>query len=258
MAQDTHDEQENLEANHEAEIADDPVLGKVIANYPSDRIRLLMIGGGVYAAGTLLINLVFLPVDAAVALPAVVTLLAVLALGVSWYLLHHWNREVVLFERGFSYREGSNTAYMAYADVRAVHLDARRIRYAGGLITRTVKRFTLKTIHDELIVIRSVYRRMDELIARMEAAVNVALRPRIKTQFDLGGDAAFGAPVVLSAVGLTVDGQALAWADYGGHSIGGGRLTFKHKDGQPFAAVPLESLENETLLIELLNQHKPK
>ena len=106
MAQDTHNEQDMPETDGEVEIADDPVLGKVIANYPSDRVRLLMIGGGVYAAGTLLINLVFLPVDASVALPAVVTLLAVLGLGVSWYLLHHWNREVVLFERGFSYREG--------------------------------------------------------------------------------------------------------------------------------------------------------
>lgn len=245
------------ETDGEVEIADDPVLGKVIANYPSDRVRLLMIGGGVYAAGTLLINLVFLPVDASVALPAVVTLLAVLGLGVSWYLLHHWNREVVLFERGFSYREGSRTAYIAYADVRMVHLDARRIRYAGGLITRTVKRFTLKTVHDELIVIRSVYRRMDELIARLESTVNAALRPRIKTQFGLGGDAAFGASLVLSASGLTADGQALAWADYGGHSIGGGHLTFKRKGGDTFASVPLDSLENETLLIELLNQHKP-
>lgn len=258
MAQDTHDEQDHLETDSEVEIADDPVLGKVIANYPSDRTRLLMIGGGIYAAGALLINVVFVPVDASVALPAVVTLLAVLALGVSWYMLHHWNREVVLFERGFSYREGSRTAYMAYADVRVVHLDARRTRYIGGLITRTVKRFTVKTIHDETIVIRSVYRRIDELIARMEAAVNAVLRPHIKTQFDLGGDAAFGEQVVLSAAGLTVDGQALAWADYGGYVIGGGQVTFKRKDGEVFASAALETLENETLLIELLNQHKPK
>jgi len=258
VADEIHKNPDTPDTDNAEEIADDPILGKVIANYPSDRIRLLMIGGSVYAAGALFINLVFLPVDAGAALLPVVTLMALLALGVGWYLLHHWNREVVLFERGFSYREGSRTAYIPYADVHAVHLEARRVRYAGGLLQRTVKRFTVKTVSDEIIVIRNLYRRIDELIARMEAAVNAALRVRIRTQFGLGGDAGFGPHVVLSAQGLRVDGQALAWADYAGHVIGDGRLTFNRTGGAAFASVALDTLENETLLIELLTQYKPQ
>ncbi len=258
MADEIHISPNTHDADNAAEIADDPILGKVVANYPSDRIRLLGIGGSVYAVGALLINLVFLPVEAGTALLPVVTLMALLALGVGWYLLHHWNREVVLFERGFSYREGSRTAYMPYADVRAVHLDARRVRYAGGLIQRTIKRFTVKTVNDEIIVIRDLYRRIDELITRMESAVNAVLRERIRTQFGLGGDAAFGPHVVVSAQGLRVDGQALAWADYLGYAIKGGRLTINRTGGTAFASVALDSLENETLLVELLTQYKPK
>lgn len=254
---DTPDESAPLENDETIAIADDPVLGRVLASHPSDRVRLLIIGGAIYGAGALLINLVFLPVDAEAALLPVVTLMAALALAVGWYLLHYWNREIVFFERGFSYREGSHTAYIPYADVRALHLEAERISYLGGLIKRTVRRFTIKTIHDETILVRGLYRRIDALIARMEALVNAVLRPRIQNLWNAGGQAAFGARVGLSAEGIHVDGQLLPWVEYAGHGLSSGQLILKRHDGSAFASAPLESLENETLLIELLRQRKP-
>jgi hypothetical protein len=234
------------------DIADDPILGAVIANYPSDRVRLALLGGGAYALCGAVLNAAFWSVDAATASIVVIGGMAVLALGIGWALLHVWNSEVVVYERGFSYREGSNLAHILFHEVRSIHLRAERVSYFGGLAKRTVRRFTLVTVHDERVLLDSRYRRVDELLDRLDRAILPHLRANFETTLAAGGAADFGAGLGLSNDGLLLADRALSWADFGGYALGGGQLTLRGRSGEAWAALPLTGLVNLTLLIEML------
>lgn len=244
-------------ADDEREIADDPIFGKVIANYPSDRVRLLLTGGVLYALVTVVLNFAFLPVPAETAGAVVIVVLAVLALVIGWYILHLWNREVIVYQRGFSYREGSRDVFIPYRDVESVHLRAERIVYFGGLARRTVRRFTVRTVHGETMILTGVYRNLDDLINRMEAQVNPVLMPRVLAQLSHGHDVPFGERLALTPEGVRVDGQTLAWDDFRGYRVGGRRLHLHSATTQDALSTPLEPIENVTLLLELLRQRTP-
>jgi uncharacterized membrane protein YobD (UPF0266 family) len=244
----------------DVEIADDPVLGKVLANHPSDRLRLLLLGGGVYAVVAMVINVALLPLPAETALVIALAALALLALTVGWFVLHFWNREVILYEQGFSYREGSRQAYFKYSEIQSVHLTAEDIGYLGGLIRRRVRRFTLKTIHDESIVLTTVYRGIDALIDRLERLTSVPLRERLHERLAAGDAVDFGGLRVTPG-GLERDGQSLAWDDYAGYALGGGALLLHSRassaDSDPWGRVPLDALDNVRVLVELLKRRSP-
>lgn len=244
----------------DVEIADDPVLGKVLANHPSDRLRLLLLGGGLYAVVAMVINVALLPLPAETALIIALAALALLALTVGWFVLHYWNREVILYEQGFSYREGSRQAYFKYSEIQSVHLTAEDIGYLGGLIRRRVRRFTLKTIHDETIVLTTVYRAIDALIDRLERLTSVTLRERLHERLAAGDAVDFGG-LRVTPDGLERDGHVLAWTDYAGYALGGGALLLHSRtsstDGEPWGRVPLDSLDNVRVLVELLKRKSP-
>jgi hypothetical protein len=190
----------------------------------------------------------------------VLVALALLALVVGWFILHYWNREVILYERGFSYREGSYQAYFKYDDIRSVHLTAENIGYLGGLIRRRVRRFTVTTIHDETLVLTTVYRGIDALIDRLELLASVPLRERLNARLAAGEAVTFGAALSVTSGGVALEGRALAWGDYAGYAIGAGALTLRAQqspEGEAWGHVPLEGLENVRVLVELLKRKSP-
>jgi hypothetical protein len=71
---------------------DDPILGAFVAYFPSYRLRLLIRGAIFYAIPVLLLQVIFANVDS-ILIPM---LYALIALLVGWYVLHLWNREVIL------------------------------------------------------------------------------------------------------------------------------------------------------------------
>lgn len=245
------------DTDHPLDIEDDPILGPVVINYPSDRLRLLFIGGVVYAISGVILNIAFLPVDAQTASIIVIGLMTVLALVIGWVILHSWNREVVLYERGFSYRQGSQLAHILFNEVRSIHLHAERVAYFGGLIRRTIRRFTLVTIHDETVLIDSRYRRVDDLLSRLERAILPHLRASTDKRLTEGQTVRFGTRVTLWSAGLSVDEHQLLWADYHSYSVQGGQLHIKATANPQaaWASIPLAEIENLTLLVEFLRVH---
>ncbi|MBC8098762.1 MAG: hypothetical protein H7Y11_04925, partial [Armatimonadetes bacterium] len=218
-------------------IETDPIYGVAMANYPSDRGRLLLAGGVVYAISGTVLNAAFASVDAATASIIVISGMAPLALGIGWVILHQWNREVVLYERGFSYREGSRTVYLFYSDIRMLKLRAGRVRYFGGLVRRNIRELTLKTTQDETIVLNTVYRRIEELCERLELAINRAQRPIIEARLTKGERVEFGGGLALLATGIRLDAQQLAWADYVKYSVADGKLTLHTAEGAAWGSV---------------------
>ncbi len=236
----------------------DPVYGKPLANYPSDRGRLLLICGAIYAVITLVLNLAFINVEPQIASIFVIGGMSLAALVIGWFVLHYWNREIVLYERGFSYREGSRDVFFSYADVDQLTLRAERVKYFGGLVRRTIRELRLHTIHDETLMINSIYRRVDDLTTKLERLITQGRRPVVEAQLNEGKVIDFSSGLVLSETGLHVNGETLAWSDFGGYGLGGGQLHLLRGNQQQWKSVSLAPLSNAALLITLLDSRKPQ
>lgn len=241
----------------------DPILGRVITNYPSNRGRRLVTAGIACTVIGALITLALWEVEASTAGIITIAIMAVVGLVAGWYVLHTWNREVILYERGFSYREGSNVIYFLFEEVRTIRQRAERLRYAG-VIRRDVYTVTVKTIRDETIVLDSTYQKIAELGERLEILINRALHPAVNVRLTAGERVAFGKLLALTAVGLdsenllgTDNVPDLAWGDLDGFKIEARQLQI-YKKAQPertlWLAIPLAEIDNLVLLLDILKE----
>src|SRR5690606_17619332 len=107
-------------------------------------------------------------------------------LAAGWYVLHGWNREIILYEGGFSYREGSRTVYFRYEEIAGIRLRAERLAYFGGVIRRDRYRFVVTSWQGDRFVITNLYRRAAELGTRLTEQVNRVLQPAISRRLAAG------------------------------------------------------------------------
>jgi hypothetical protein len=236
-------------------LEDDPVLGAAIANYPSNRARLLLIGAAILGVAYLILTITLLNVEERLAFGITVVVMGIVTIAVGWYMAHLWNREVVLYDKGFSYREGSFIAYIPYADILAMRQLAERRAYFGGLLRRNVYRYTLLTLQDETIVLGNVYKRIDELGVRLERAVNDALRGVMERALAAGKTVPFSATLSIGTDGLHEGERLLQWSDFGGYQIARGSLDVLAKsDKAVWFSVPLDEIDNVTLLLGVLKE----
>lgn len=235
-------------------IEDDPILGRFIAFYPSNRARLLLIAGAILVVVWFVVTVALWQVEAGLASAVTVAVISATTLVVGWYVAHLWNREVILFERGFSYRQGSYNAFIQYTDVRSLRQKAERLSYFGGLVRYTVYNVSLKTEFDELIVLNNIYRKMDDLSVRIEAAVTIHLRPYVENQIAEHGVMPFGEAIRITRDGLQSEQGDLNWADFGGYEIKNGALLIKTHSGEVWLSEPLTEIDNIRLLLEMMRE----
>ncbi|MDZ4768618.1 MAG: DUF6585 family protein [Chloroflexota bacterium] len=247
----------------DAVIPSDPMLGGALAHHPSNRLLPLLTAAliGALIAGVLALTVA--QSDAWWALPVTVGGVALAASVLGWYVLHNWNREVVLYQRGFSFREGSQVVYFAYDEVKWVGVRARRLAYFGGLYQRDRYQIDVVTYAGDAITVTPLYQRVPELAARLTEQVDRPLRVEVERAWQRGETITFSETLGLSRDGLTLTNadrsqEKLAWADYSGYKIGRGALAIARRDGTVFTEAPLDALYNHTLLIDLLKQQKPR
>ena len=247
---------------------DDPVLGQFVAYYPSNRTRLLIRAGIAYIVPVLFLQLFFANLDDATASILLIGSFTALALAVGWYITHLWNREVVIYERGFTYREGSRAVPFLFLQIVRVNLRAERIRLFG-VWRRDIYEYRLVSDEDEHIRLNNIYKDIAELGLRLERAITKARRPIVNAQLARGERVLFSAEFILSGDGITVDNQHLDWRDFMDYKLEAGYielLTWQPdedqagptQDGEVWAQVPLKSLENEMLLVELLKERRKR
>lgn len=239
-------------------IEPDPIFGQSLAHFPSDRLRPLLVAGVVGGGVALALGLTTAQTLEWWGPVVTVVVMALVALALGWYVLHVWNREIILYERGFSYREGSRTVFFRYDEIASIRLRAERLAYFGGLLRRDVYRFTVTTREAERFTITNLYRRADELGTRLTDMVNRVLEPEIDRQLADGGSVAFGESLALSADGLRAAARDLSWADYGGYRIGERQLWLLDGAGSVWLALPLADVDNVALLLELLRERLPQ
>ncbi|MEZ4669364.1 MAG: DUF6585 family protein [Anaerolineae bacterium] len=235
----------------------DPILGKIVGIYPSDRARLLL--PAVLISGVVAVILNFtiatIPDWWGPALTTILMSLVVLVVG--WRVLHFWNREVVLYDKGFSYREGARTVLFLYHEVVTIRQSGQQLAYFGGLIRRNTLQFTLIALHGETMILNSLYKRVDTLGAQIEAKVYPLLEPQLTQRMAQGEKISFSASLRLSSQGLHEKGRDLLWAQYGGYQVGGGQLRLLAlPDKSEWFSLPLPDVDNLPLLVKLLKQHQ--
>lgn len=235
----------------------DPVLGKYIANYPSDRLRLLIPAALVILGIGVVLNYTIAEVQPWG--PAVTVLLtAFISLATGWRTLHFWNREVILYESGFTYREGGRTVYFLYEEIATIRQQGERLAYFGGLIRRAVYRFTLTTIRGETLTLTNLYRHVDRLIAQIERQVNPRLETRLAARLAAGEAVPFGEDLRLSSVGLLHSRGELPWNAFGGTRVANGHLIILRDPGaEEWVSLPLSTIDNIPILLKHLRTHKP-
>lgn len=232
----------------------DPLLGKALAFYHFDRLRMLIYAGAVIGVVGLTMSFTLGSREEWWGPVLSMLIVAGLTLVIGWSLLHLWNREVVLYEHGFTYREGNIDVPFRYAEIRFMRQRGEQRRYFGGLVRRAVYTVVLKTFGGDTITLTDLYRRIDELSVRLEQKVNVVLKPYVEQQLSAGESVPFADGLSLRAEGPVLNETPRTWSEVGSYSVGGRQLALLDKSGAPLFQVPLAELDNARLLLELLRE----
>lgn len=230
----------------------DPILGKYISHHPSNRMRLMIIGGSIYAVAVVIIQAIFWNVDDENAAVFVPILFAAVAGAVLWFMLHHWNREVVLYERGFSYRRGSITAYILYMNVVKLIQNLEKVSFLG--FSRTVYDYKLITDIDETLTIDNVYSNPDKLTRALEAFIARDRLPIMRHLIQTGKPASFSERLHISQEGIMLDDKDLFWQEFKGQRVKNGQLILQSQNDEAWATIPVDEIDNPVLLIALLKE----
>lgn len=235
----------------------DPTLGDYISHHPSRRMMLLIRGGVIYSVAVGLLQIIFWSVDdqtAAIFLPI---LYAAISGAVFWYVMHLWNREVVLYERGFSYQQGSNTAYVLYANIVRVRQRIEKVSLAG-FFGQTVYDYTLTTVLDEVLKITNLYSETEKLTRALDAFIARDRLPIIREQIMSGQEAPFSEQLSLTRDAILYEERELFWHEYDTYRVRAGIMILQSKDNPEWAKIPVIEINNPVLLITLLKEHRGK
>jgi len=249
----------------EEKIQTHPALGDPIDNFPSRRLPPLLTAWGFLIGISLLWNLATWPFDLSAYGPAIAITFALIALVLGWWVMHLWNREVILYERGLTYREGSRDVPFRYDELRGIRLRAEQLAYFGGALRRTIYRITLHTHNGETIPLNNIYRRVQVLGDKLNQRVTDLRRPDILAAISNGESVPFGGGLSLNSAGITVAASELAgatddahlpWAAFSGYNIAKRHLQLLTDEEAIWYSLPLHEVENLVLLLEVLRQQR--
>ncbi len=241
--------------NEQPVIPADPALGASVAIYPTNRLRVLVIGTIIGAPIAVFFGLGIAPLETWWALPVTLVGMALATLVLGWYILHLWYREIILYRRGFSFREGSSVIFFAYDEIKWVGLQAQRLAYLGGLVRRDVYRIEVHTYAGDKMTITNAYRRPAELGTRITENVDRVLRPVVNKKLAAGEKVDFGAELSLSNEGIITETMPIAWEDFMGYTLGGGKLTLQTRSAHT-VDLALGMIYNIALFIDLLKEKR--
>jgi hypothetical protein len=241
----------------EERIEPHPLLGEPVDNFPSRRLRPLLIGWSFLIGVSLLFNLATWNIDTSAYGPWVALVFGIVALAVGWWVMHLWNREVILYERGLTYREGSTDVPFYYDELASIRLRAEQLMYFGGLLRRRAYQVTLTTHAGDVIRLDKTYRRVDQLAEALNQRITDLRRPQIQAALAAGEAIPFTPYLSLTTTGVVVDTEngdsvTLAWDDYTGYAAKQGQLQLMTTAGRVWVRVPLNEIDNLWLLVEYL------
>jgi hypothetical protein len=245
-------------------IPDDPLLGKPVDNFPSRRLRAMLVGWSILISSSLLLNYALIEIDAFWVAPFVVVTVGLMGLVIGWWVLNQWNREVILFQKGFTYREGSEDVRFAYTEIVSIRLRAEQLAYFFGLYRRIIYRITLRMRSSDIVILDNTYSRVEQLGDQLNKHIFEHVRPTVHDKLNNGEPVYFSDDVYLTTEGIHVDPNAvdpadaqnltLPWAEFSGYKAAQRHLNFLLPDSTVWYAVPLSEIDNLILFLEILRE----
>jgi hypothetical protein len=248
--------EENNEISEKPESVTDahPKLGKYISHHPSNRLRLVVRALLLYALAVFMLEALFWNVDDNTASNFLPLLFAAVGLAAFWYAAHFWNREVILYENGFTYRQGSRLGQFRYVEIVRLQPDVSQLAILN-MFQRTNFNYTLMTAEDEVLRITNLYSDIGKLIARLEGYIIRDRLALVQHAVNIGQAVDVGAGLCVSNTGLEYQGRELFWHEVGARSIKDGNLIVRTHDNQEWAAIPIAEVNNPMLLLTVLKQY---
>jgi hypothetical protein len=249
----------------EERIEPHPVLGEHQDNFPSRRWPPLVIAWSFLIGISLVWNIATWNIDTSDYGPFIAAVFGVIALGVGWWVMHLWNREVIFYKHGFTYREGSKDVPFRYDELETIRLRAERLAYFGGLFHRDIYRITLKTVAGDVIRLNNIYQRIHQLGDGLNQVVCDRRRGDIQDALLNSESVPFADELQVSYAGITVDASALdsatddahlPWNDFRGYKIAHRQIHLLTADGRVWYSLPLAKVDNLLLLVELLKDRQ--
>lgn len=194
----------------ERAIEDDPILGRYVAHFTAHRLKLLLQAGAIYAVSALIITFTTWDLEGTLVDVVVPLLYALVAMPLIWAVAHLWNREVIVFERGFTYRQGSVVAAFPFHMIAQVDVQITTLRLFG-LIPYERVLGQLRSEQGDLIRVDGVFKDSRRLLELLERGILRDRLPVLQAQIDNRQEVEFGA-LTLTREGLRDrDGRALSW-----------------------------------------------
>lgn len=234
-----------------------PMLGAYVAHYGINRNWLLLQAAVFYGVPVGFLQVFFSDLDNLTASIVLIGLYSAIAIFVGWYVLHLWNRAVVLYEKGFSYREGSNTRLLRYYEIAKIQVQVERVLYFG-IWRRDLYTCRMISNDDEKVILTNVYNNIQKASLHLETAITAARLPTIQKLLAHGETLPFGDTIRVGQM-LQVGEDTLAWSDFAGYRLDQkDLLLLRHPDQQIWQRLPLNQQENLMIFIELLKQRSPQ
>lgn len=233
-------------------IDDDPVFGRYVVHFTAHRLKLLLQAGAIYAASALVINLATWNLEGTLVNVVVPLLYALVAMPLLWAVAHLWNREVIVFERGFTYRQGSVVAAFPFLSIARVDVQIELVRLFGLIpYERVVGR--LQSEQGDLIRIDGVFKDSRKLLDVLERGILRERLPLLRAQLANGQEANFGA-LTLTRDGLRDhDGRTLSWEAFTRAQVEKDSIVLL-SGGEMWGRYHDRDLHSEALLILLLKE----
>lgn len=241
----------------ESLFAPHPAYGRYVSHHPSRRIMLLVRGGIIYALAIVVLQALFWNVPDNIAAIFLPMLFAGIAAAIFWYILHLWNREVVLYEHGFTYREGSRTGQFFYADITQIRQNIEQVRLFG-IIPQMVYDYKMTSKHDESLTITYIYSDTQKLLNRLDKFITRDRLPMVRMNINDGKPEWFGDAFKLSKEGIEHDGMDVFWHEITGIRSRDAHLIIQTKTDEQWARVPVPEIDNVVMMIAIVKALAPE
>ncbi len=176
------------------------------------------------------------------------------ALLAGWGAYANWNKAVVVYERGFAYRDRKGIRIWRWEDVVSMTSAITR-HYHSGIYTGTTHIYTLHNRKNRRLVLSDSMRKVEELAKNIDEGIFPLLYARAADGYNAGQVIAFG-PVTINTAGISIGRKTYPWPDVKEVSIRKGILKVSRKDGSWFsgASALAATIPNLRVLLAIIHQ----
>ena len=184
----------------------------------------------------------------------IAVLLSGLGLLAGWGAYVNWRKGVVVYERGFAYRDRTGLQTWRWDDILTMTSAITR-HYHNGIYTGTTHIYTLLNRQNQKLKLVDSIGKVEDLAKTIDTNIFPLLYPRAVDQYNAGEMLAFG-PLAISKQGITIGEKTYPWGAVKEVSIHHGILKVTKKEGGWFtgARASASVIPNLRVLLAIIQQ----